>query len=151
MTTQTQTEFKSSQGQRAGALQLHFEELTKYEQLLVVSLAVEGRPVRTINQIMEDLGWHRIKGGKARGCSRVRNTLRRLVRAQWVQHAKEVGDGEYRLSKNALDRLRRLAKDDKPAKAKLTSVPTQPETATLTEQTATIISVPEDQKLPEEF
>ena len=108
MSTQTQTEFKSSQGQRAGALQLHFEELTKNEQLLVTCLAVEGRPVRTIQEIMKALGWHKIRGGRARGCSRVRNTLRRLVRSQWVTHDTEVGDGKYRLSKNALDRLRRL-------------------------------------------
>ena len=116
MSTQTKTEFPSSQGQRAGALQLHFEELTENEQLLVSSLAIEGRPVRSIKEIMEDLNWHRIKGGKARGCSRVRNTLRRLVRSQWVIHESEVGDGKYRLSKNALDRLRRLVKETEPAK-----------------------------------
>ena len=116
MSTQTKTEFKSTQGQRAGALQLHFEELTKNEQLLVTSLAIEGRPIRTIQEIMEDLNWHRIQGGRARGCSRVRNTLRRLVRSQWVTHESEVGDGKYRLTKNALDRLRRLVKDTEPAK-----------------------------------
>jgi hypothetical protein len=128
----TQTEFTSSQGQRAGALQLHFEELSENEQLLVSSLAIEGRPVRSIKEIMEDLNWHRIKGGKARGCSRVRNTLRRLVRSQWVTHESEVGDGKYRLTKNALDRLRRLVKETEPAKptkAKptLTVVPAQTE------------------------
>lgn len=124
----TQTKFKSTQGQRAGALQLHFDELTKNEQLLVTDLAIEGRPVKTISEIMESLGWNKIRGGKARGSSRVRNTLRRLVRAQWVTHDTEVGDGKYRLSRNALDRLRRLVKETegtdgamktaKPAKAK---------------------------------
>lgn len=123
MSTQTKTEFKSSQGQRAGALQLHFEELTKNEQLLVVSLAIEGRPVRSIKELMEDLNWHRIQGGRARGCSRVRNTLRRLVRSQWVTHENEVGDGKYRLTKNALDRLRRLSKDDAPKKASKATTP----------------------------
>jgi hypothetical protein len=112
----TQTKFKSTQGQRAGALQLHFEELTKNEQLLVTCLAVEGRPVKTINEIMEALGWNKIRGGRARGCSRVRNTLRRLVRSQWVTHDTEVGDGKYRLTRVALDRLRRLVKDTEPAK-----------------------------------
>lgn len=114
----TQTKFKSTQGQRAGALQLHFEELTNNEQLLVTSLAVDGRPVKTINEIMEALGWNKIKGGRARGCSRVRNTLRRLVRSQWVTHDTEVGDGKYRLSKNALDRLRRISKELGTAKPK---------------------------------
>lgn len=107
MSTQTKTEL-SPQGQRAGALQLRFEELTKNEQLLVTFLAKEGRPVHTIVEIMEGLNWHKIKGGRARGSSRVRNTLRRLVRSQWLNHATEIGDGQYRLSKNGLDRLRRL-------------------------------------------
>ena len=111
----TQANLKSSQGQRAGALQLTFNELTKNEQLLVVNLAVEGRPVFSIIEIMELLNWHKIKGGRARGCSRVRNTLRRLVRSQWLVHDTEIGDGKYRLSKNGLDRLRRINKDgDKP-------------------------------------
>lgn len=109
----TQTELKSSQGQRAGALQLRFEELTKNEQLLVTFMAAgEKRPTHSIVGIMEGLGWNKIKGGRARGSSRVRNTLRRLVRAQWLVHATEIGDGEYRLSKNGLDRLRRIVKDD---------------------------------------
>lgn len=122
----TQTQFKSTQGQRAGALQLHFEELTKNEQLLVTSLAIDGRPVRNINEIMEDLNWHRIQGGRARGCSRVRNTLRRLVRSQWVTHESEVGDGKYRLTKNALDRLRRLVKETEPVKAPKAAAKTAP-------------------------
>jgi hypothetical protein len=112
MSTQT-TEWKSNQGQRAGALQLRFEELTKNEQLLVSHCAQEGRPTFTIKELAEGLGWTRMRGsetmsGRARGISRVRNTLRRLVRAQWLIHASEVGDGKYRLSKNGLDRLRRL-------------------------------------------
>ena len=105
----------SDQGQRAGALQLTFNELTKNEQLLVTFCAQEGRPIFTIVELMEGLNWHKMKGGRARGCSRVRNTLRRLVRAQWLVHATEIGDGKYRLSKNGLDRLRRIVKDaDKP-------------------------------------
>lgn len=108
MSTKTTNGFKSNQGQRAGALQLRFEELTKNEQLLVTFLAKDGRPVQTIVELMEGLGWNKIKGGRARGSSRVRNTLRRLVRSQWLVHESEVGDGRYRLSKNGLDRLRRL-------------------------------------------
>lgn len=122
MTNQTNTKFKSSQGQRAGALQLHFEELTKNEQLLVTALAKPARPVMTIKEIQAELGWDRLHrsdtmSGYARGCSRVRNTLRRLVRSQWVTHKSEVGDGQYRLTKNALDRLRRLVNDTEPKEA----------------------------------
>lgn len=107
------TELKSTQSQRAGALQLRFEQLTKNEQLLVSHCAREGRPVFTIKELAEGLGWTRMKGsetmtGRARGVSRVRNTLRRLVRSQWLIHDTEIGDGKYRLSKNGLDRLRRL-------------------------------------------
>jgi hypothetical protein len=116
MSTQTTNGFKSDQGQRAGALQLTFHELTKNEQLLVTFMAAGvKRPVHSIVEIMEGLGWNKMKGGRARGCSRVRNTLRRLVRSQWLVHDTEVGDGKYRLSKNGLDRLRRIVKDgDKP-------------------------------------
>lgn len=112
MSTQ-KTNGKSDQGQRAGALQLRFEELTKNEQLLVVNMAQEGRPVKTIIEMMEMCNWHKIKGGRARGSSRVRNTLRRLVRSQWLTHDTEIGDGKYRLSKNGLDRLRRLNQEIK--------------------------------------
>lgn len=115
MSTQKNNGFKSDQGQRAGALQLTFNELTKNEQLLVTHCAQDGRPVFSIVELMEGLNWHKMKGGRARGCSRVRNTLRRLVRSQWLVHESEVGDGKYRLSKNGLDRLRRIVKDgDKP-------------------------------------
>lgn len=115
MSTQTTNGKSSDQGQRAGALQLRFEELTKNEQLLVTFCAQEGRPIFTIIELMEGLNWHKMKGGRARGCSRVRNTLRRLVRSQWLVHASEIGDGKYRLSKNGLDRLRRIVKEgDKP-------------------------------------
>lgn len=123
MSTQKANEFKSDQGQRAGALQLHFDQLTKNEQLVVVNLAQEGRPVFTIIEIMELLNWHKMKGGRARGSSRVRNTLRRLVRSQWLVHESEVGDGKYRLSKNGLDRLRRIDQENKKPTGKVIPPP----------------------------
>lgn len=104
----TQTEFKSNQGQQAGALRLSFEDMTKNEQALITFLDQEDRPVFSIKEIMEGLNWHRGPGGRAKGNSRVRNTLRRLVRAKWLSHPDEVGDGKYRLSlqgKNRLDKL----------------------------------------------
>jgi hypothetical protein len=122
MSTQTKTEL-SPQGQRAGALQLTFHELTKNEQLLVTFMSKDGRPVHTIVEIMEGLGWNKIRGGRARGSSRVRNTLRRLVRSQWLTHATEIGDGKYRLSKNGLDRLRRIVKEDDKPNAKPVPAP----------------------------
>jgi predicted DNA-binding transcriptional regulator len=108
MTNATKKEFKSTQGQQARVLQLHYEELTKNERDVVRYLATEGRPVRTIKEIMEGLNWNHVKGGRARGNSRVRNSLRRLVQSGWVGHETAVGDGRYRLTRNAADRLRRM-------------------------------------------
>lgn len=138
MSTQNKTEL-SPQGQRAGALQLTFHELTKNEQLLVTFMAQEKRPVHSIVEIMEGLNWHKMKGGRARGCSRVRNTLRRLVRSQWLVHSTEIGDGKYRLSKNGLDRLRRIVKEDdkpnaKPVPAPITDRQLEAVTEAATEQ-----------------
>ena len=53
MSTQTTNGKSSDQGQRAGALQLTFNELTKNEQLLVSHCAQDGRPVFTIVELME--------------------------------------------------------------------------------------------------
>ena len=111
MNRHTNHETTSSQAQSAAPLQLGFEDLTEHEQLLVATLAIDGRPVKTLHEIMEDCHWNRGRGGHAKGYSRVRNTLRRLVRAQWVIHETEIGDGRYRLSVQALNRLRLLVDD----------------------------------------
>lgn len=108
-----QTE-KSQQGQRAGALKLHHSELTSNEQKLVGVLAQPGRPVLTIKELVVACKWDK-RLGKAKANSRVRNTLRRLVRANWVGHPESVGDGRYRLTREAASRLRRL----RPAKRKV--------------------------------
>lgn len=124
MSTQT---LKSNQGQASSPLRLTFEELSANEQEMVIFLGVEGRPVFTIKELMEGLGWHLGRTGKARGNSKVRNTLRRLVRSHWVSHQSEIGDGKYRISTSGLNRLMKLAetvenenkapKKHKPAKA----------------------------------
>ena len=110
-----QTETKSSQGQCGEELKLQFEELTKNEQKVVLALADKGRPVLTIKELVEACGWKSLKAsgtneefkGKARGNSRVRNSLRRLVRATWVENAEGRGSGKYRLTPQAVSRLRR--------------------------------------------
>jgi len=115
------TESKPSQGQQGPELKLHFSELTENEEKLVKALAQPGRPIMTIKELVIACRWRSLKQGdtenedhvgKARGNSRVRNTLRRLVRSHWVEHAEEIGDASYRLSSQANARLRRL----KPAK-----------------------------------
>lgn len=110
------TTTKHAQGQTAPELKLQYEELTKNEQKVVQALAQPGRPVLTIKELVEACGWKSLRAsdanteftGKVRGNSRVRNSLRRLVRAKWVENAEERGKGTYRLSKRGGDRLRRL-------------------------------------------
>jgi hypothetical protein len=105
------TTAKYIQGQLGAKIELEFEDLTKHEQLVVASLASSDRIVKTIRQIQNDCGWVKAPIGKARGNSRVRNALRRLVRANWVEHENEIGDGRYRLSCDALPKLLRLTGD----------------------------------------
>lgn len=123
------TTTKHAQGQAAPELKLQYEELTKNEQKVVQALAQPGRPVLTIKELVEACGWKSLRAsdanaeftGKVRGNSRVRNSLRRLVRSKWVENAEERGRGTYRLSKRGADRLRRLkpaARTKKVEKAK---------------------------------
>lgn len=103
------TTLKSNQGQQGSPLRLAFEELTDNEQALVTLLGVEGRPVFTIKEMVESLGWHLGRAGKAKGNSRVRNTLRRLVRSNWATHDDDIGDGKYRITRAGLNQLLKLA------------------------------------------
>jgi hypothetical protein len=112
-------ELKSEQGQRGKELKLHYSELTVNERKIVAVLAEAGRPILTIKELVVACKWSRIEGGKARGYSRARNTIRRLVRSSWIEHPEDVGDGRYRLTSSAAGRLRRLKpKPAKRAKAK---------------------------------
>lgn len=110
-----ETETKSSQGQGAKEISLSYDELTKNEQKVVLALAQEGRPVLTIKELVEACGWKSLKAsganeefkGKARGNSRVRNSLRRLVQGTWVENYPARGSGKYRLTAKAAKRLKR--------------------------------------------
>ena len=103
--------FEHSQGQRGPVMQFHYDELSKLERAIIDTLAASKTPLEIV-EIMEANNWHKIKGGRARGNSRVRNTLRRIVRAEWVGHPKdgETGDGRYRVTTKGRARLRSLAK-----------------------------------------
>lgn len=101
MTTGQQN--NSHQGQRGAPIQLGFEDLNEKEQSLLTLLNGEGhgrREVYTLWEAVYGLGWEKVRGGKTRGNSWVRNCLRRLVRARFVEHASEVGDGTYRITKS---------------------------------------------------
>lgn len=97
---------KSKQGQRGEGIRLSASELTDNERRLVAVLAKPGRPTLTIPELATACKWKRSLG-KARGNSRVRNTLRRLVRARWVEHPDGIGDGRYRLTSSAKAKLKR--------------------------------------------
>ena len=106
----TQPIYKSTQGQRARTIRLSFDELTRNEQMVVASMAEHGRPTRSIRDIAKTLNWHKGRGNNhAKGQSRVRNTLRRLVQSGWLVHESEVGDGLYRLPVAAYQRLYTLS------------------------------------------
>lgn len=84
-----------ARGQRGTVLELKPTDLNKNELAVLRFLTGdgEGRRAYRITEIMEALGWHKLS--RLKGNSRVRNSLRRLVRAQWVEHAKIHGDGTY--------------------------------------------------------
>lgn len=106
------------QGQMAEELTVPFDKLNQHEQAIVNVLNVKGRPEMTIKELMEANNWHK-QLGKAKGNSRVRNSLRRLVRGGWVMHPEDIGDGRYFLTKTGADRLRRFkGKGTKKAAAK---------------------------------
>ena len=110
--------YKHSQGQQGEPLKLHFSELNEKEQKVVTALKEGG--TLTIAEMVDACGWSNLRAtdgnedhkGRARGNSWVRNSLRRLVRAGWVEHSETVGDGTYRLPKKARDRLRRMKKSE---------------------------------------
>lgn len=84
-----------SRGQRGSVMSLQAEDLNDNE-LVVLKFLVgdnEGQRAYRIAEIMEALDWH--KPSRLKGNSRVRNSLRRLVRARWVEHSKRFGDGTY--------------------------------------------------------
>lgn len=107
---------KSNQGQRGRKRDIPFEELSKNEKKVVLALAEASEPILSIKELVKECGWsslHASKAnpefkGNARGNSRVRNALRKLVKGRWVQHASRYGDGRYKLTPRASEELPRL-------------------------------------------
>lgn len=85
----------AQRGQSGPVLDLKVEDLNPNELAVLRFLTVdgEGRRAYTISEIMEGLGWH--EPSRLKGNSRVRNALRRLVRARWVEHPNRIKDGRY--------------------------------------------------------
>lgn len=81
-------------GQCGPVLELKIEDLNPNELAVLRFLAGDGkRRAFRISEIMEGLGWH--EPSRLKGNSRVRNSMRRLVRARWVEHVNQLGDGKY--------------------------------------------------------
>lgn len=106
-TNGTKKNGRVSQAQTSTKMKKVFDDLNEAEQQIIALMSQKGRPVKKINDIGTELGWYE-RLGKKKGCSRVRNTLRRLVRTEWLGHVEAVGDGNYRLTKQGNDRLRRV-------------------------------------------
>ena len=83
------------QGQCAPALEMKFNDFNPNEQAVLYALSRTGG--MTIIEIVVANGW---QADKAKGNSRVRNSLRKPVRAGWVEHLTQIGDGRYRLTEH---------------------------------------------------
>jgi len=85
-----------ARSQRGKNIDLTLDMLNANERAVLDTLNAEGRgtpePMK-IAEIMLANQWH--IPDKAKGNSRVRNSLRKLVRGQWVTHSVEFGDGRY--------------------------------------------------------
>lgn len=103
-----QTANKNNQGQSGPQIEggLHFDELNENEQTVVSTLDGSGtgkREYLKIKDIQVRSDWEELENGN----SRVRNALRRLVRAKWVEHEDTIGDGTYRITEAGRKRMRR--------------------------------------------
>jgi hypothetical protein len=109
---------KPTSGQSSKEKLFGYSELDpkKEQPILRALLPAKGqsRPVLSISEIQEACGWKSLGPskanpeftGKARGNSRVRNALRKLVPSYWVENYPHKGSGKYRLTKEAVDELR---------------------------------------------
>lgn len=88
-----------ARSQRGEAIELTLDMLNDNEHTVLKTLtSAEGgaaAPMK-IAEIMLANQWQ--IPDKAKGNSRVRNSLRKLVRGQWVGHTTEFGDGRYQLT-----------------------------------------------------
>lgn len=82
----------ATSGQQGKPLDLEFDQLNLDEQAVLTTLRHGGDKMK-IRAIVEANGWDQID--KAKGNSKVRNALRRLVRSGLVMHNTAIGDGTY--------------------------------------------------------
>ena len=88
------------QGQAGPKLNLGWDRLsTNEKRVLKVMLPAPGehRKPMSIADIVTETGWAK-REGKAKANSWVRNQMRRLVRAGYVEHPEMISDGKYVLT-----------------------------------------------------
>lgn len=101
---------KPSTGQSGKIKFVDYDKLSDYEKLIVRCLLPEkgkARHVMSIKEIQKACDWEELEAsdknkefaGHARGNSRVRNALRKLVTSCWVESYPAKGSGKYRMYK----------------------------------------------------
>lgn len=88
-----------ARSQRGEAIELTLDMLNANERTVLETLALADGGVAApmkIAEIMLANQWQ--IPDKSKGNSRVRNSLRKLVRGQWVEHTSKFGDGRYQVT-----------------------------------------------------
>lgn len=84
-----------ARSQRGEAIELTLDMLNDNERAVLDTLNRDGEPMK-IAEIMLANQWH--IPDKAKGNSRVRNSVRKLIRGRWITHTKNFGDGRYQIT-----------------------------------------------------
>lgn len=92
MSNRINSEVPVNSGQQGKALDIEVDQLNDNEKVVLATLRASGDRMK-IRQIVEATGWD--KPDKVKGNSKVRNAMRRLVRAGFALHNTAVGDGTY--------------------------------------------------------
>jgi predicted MarR family transcription regulator len=112
MSRRGKKQFKTTECQHGPEINLPVEKLNPHERAVIRTLADASggrRRPKKIVDIMHDNDWDKI--GLAKGNSRVRNALRRLVRGKLVEHPEKIGDGFYRLTPTGKRKAKKLIEE----------------------------------------
>ena len=107
---------RQTQGQSGPKIELTWEGLCTTERRVIRALAPkhgEHKRVMTIADIAHETGWIK-REGKKKAYSWVRNSMRRLVRANFVAHESQIKDGRYLLTTYGLRQVRSKHRASKP-------------------------------------
>ena len=163
-TTETATEtpklWASKTGQTGPTIEVAYEDLNRKEQKVLAAIDPEKKGTRPLKKIQE-IGDEAFTGMKhanqEKRNSWTRNSLRRLVRSEFVEHGEEKGDGTYRITEKGRKRVARALSQEaataKPKRSRTVSasriqptdsvqVPTSPEEAEVQEGASAQLELP---------